>query len=89
MVVFVLCIVSFACTACNSKTVDASVIMSKAVQKIDYVSEMMFSAIEESSSGDTPFSSSEDDFNSAFIASENGGFSANTYNSSFSATQTI
>ena len=89
MVVFVLCMVSFACTACNSKTVDASVIMSKAVQKIDYVSEMMFSAIEESSSGDTPFSSSEDDFNSAFIASENGRFSANTYNTSFSATQTI
>jgi hypothetical protein len=88
--ILAVCTLMFTMTACNNEIDDANVIMSKAVEKIDYVSEMMFAGMETNDSSTLGYSSTNSETSSTRAVSKTTCFSSNANDvTSFSTSTTI
>ncbi len=74
--ILTICTLAFTATACKNETDSANVIMSKAVEKIDYVSKMMFLAMETEGAEPSAFSSTNGETFSTDAVSKATCFSA-------------
>lgn len=89
-IILTLCLSLFTLTACNNPTDNANVIMSKAVEKLDYVSKMMFLAMETDGSEPSALSSTNTETFSIDSVSNTTSFSARANNATcFGASTTI